>query len=91
MPVWAGPRDCWKASHAGCRCQQAVGILDPYRIEAEVGLADVGHTWALQRADVFGLPLAQKERITTFVLYKFKRFGIVEPLQRFLSHIHTLS
>lgn len=58
---------------------------------AGVGLADAGHTWALQRPDVLALPLAQEEYITTFVLYKLKRFGVAEALQRFLSHVHTLS
>lgn len=56
-----------------------------------VGLADAGHTWALQRDDVLALPLAQDERITTFVLHKHQRFGLAEPLQRFLAHVSTLS
>lgn len=58
---------------------------------AGVGLADAGHTWALQRNDVLALPLAEEERITTFVLHKHQRFGITEPLQRFLAHVSTLS
>lgn len=56
-----------------------------------VGLADAGHTWALQRDDVLALPLAEEEHITTFVLHKHQRFGITEPLQRFLAHVSTLS
>ncbi|SFN98902.1 hypothetical protein SAMN05443579_101176 [Variovorax sp. PDC80] len=58
---------------------------------AGVGLADAGHTWALQRDDVLAVPLAEEEHITTFVLHKHQRFGIAEPLQRFLAHIRTLS
>lgn len=56
-----------------------------------VGLADAGHTWALQRDDVVALPLAEQEHIITFVLHKHQRFRIAEPLQRFLAHVHTLS
>lgn len=58
---------------------------------AGVGLADAGHTWALQRDDVLAVPLAEEEYITTFVLHKHQRFGIAEPLQRFLAHVRTLS
>jgi len=56
-----------------------------------VGLADAGHTWAVQRDDVLALPLAEEEHVTTFVLHKHQRFGIAEPLQRFLVHVSTLS
>jgi DNA-binding transcriptional LysR family regulator len=58
---------------------------------AGVGLADAGHTWALQRDDVLAVPLAEHEHITTFVLHKHQRFGITESLQRFLAHVSTLS
>ncbi|MGJ7546295.1 LysR family transcriptional regulator [Variovorax sp. LT1R16] len=58
---------------------------------AGVGLADAGHTWALQRDDVLAVPLAEKEQITTFVLHKHQRFGITESLQRFLVHVRTFS
>ncbi|MDA7417085.1 LysR family transcriptional regulator [Xenophilus arseniciresistens] len=58
---------------------------------AGVGLADAGHTWALQRDDVLAVPLAEEEHITTFVLHKHQRFGIAEPLKRFLAHVSTLS
>jgi len=56
-----------------------------------VGLADAGHTWALQRNDVLAVPLTEEEHVTTFVLHKYQRFGISEPLQRFLTHVSTLS
>ncbi len=56
-----------------------------------VGMADAGHTWALQRDDVLAVPLAEEEHITTFVLHKYQRFGITEPLQRFLDHVSTLT
>lgn len=58
---------------------------------AGVGLADAGHTWALQREDVIAVPLAEEEHVTTFVLHKHQRFGIAEPLQRFLAYVSTLS
>lgn len=58
---------------------------------AGVGLSDAGHTWLLQRDDVLVVPLTEEEHITTFVLHKHQRFGIVEPLQRFLAHVNTLS
>lgn len=73
----------------------AANTLSGYvtRIAADtgVGLADAGHTWALQRDDVLALPVAEAEHITTFVLHKHQRFGIAEPLQRFLAHVSTLS
>lgn len=73
----------------------AAGTLSGYvtRIAAGagVGLADAGHTWALQRDDVIAVPLAEEEHVTTFVLHKHQRFGIAEPLQRFLAHVSTLS
>lgn len=60
-----------------------------------VGLADAGHAHLLQRGDVMALPLAEEEYITTFVLHKHKhkhqRFGMQEPVQRFLTHVATLS
>lgn len=58
---------------------------------AGVGLSDAGHTWALQRDDVLAVPLAEEEQITTFVLHKHQRFGVSEPLKRFLAHVSTLS
>lgn len=58
---------------------------------AGVGLADAGHTWALHRDDVLAVPLAEEEQITTFVLHKHQRFGVAEPVQRFLEHVSTLS
>lgn len=56
-----------------------------------VGLADAGHAQSLQRGDVLVLPLAEEEHITTFALHKHQRFGIAEPVQRFLTHVSTLS
>ncbi|WP_412179469.1 LysR family transcriptional regulator [Variovorax paradoxus] len=56
-----------------------------------VGLADVGHTWALQRDDVLAVPLAEEEHVTTFVVHKHQRFGLAEPSRRFLAHVNTLS
>lgn len=56
-----------------------------------VGLGDQGHTQTLLRNDVVVLPLAEAERITTYVLHKRQRFGLAEPVQRFLTHVSTLS
>jgi len=42
---------------------------------------------ALQRDDVLALTLMQEEHTTTRVLHKRQRFGIAEPLQRFLAHM----
>lgn len=56
-----------------------------------VGLGDEGHTQTLLRNDVVVLPLAEDERITTYVLHKHQRFGLAEPVQRFLTHVSTLS
>jgi len=73
----------------------AASTLSGYitRVAAGIGagLADAGHTWAHQRDDVLAAPLAEDEQITTFVLHKHQRFGVTEPLQRFLAHISTLS
>lgn len=56
-----------------------------------VGLGDEGHTQTLRHEGVVALPLAEKEHITTFVLHKLQRFGIAEPVQRFLTHVSSLS
>lgn len=56
-----------------------------------VGLGDEGHTQTLLRNDVVVLPLVEDERITTYVLHKRQRFGLDEPVQRFLTHVSTLS
>lgn len=56
-----------------------------------VGLGDAGHVATLRRNDVVAVQLNEDERISTFVLHKHQRFGIAEPLQRFLAHVRTLS
>lgn len=56
-----------------------------------VGLGDEGHTQTLLRNDVVVRPLVEDERITTYVLHKHQRFGLSEPVQRFLTHVSTLS
>lgn len=55
-----------------------------------VGLGDAGHARALHRNDVVALPLAEEEHITTFVLHKHQH-RLSEAVQRFLSHVSTLS
>ncbi|MFN7040829.1 MAG: LysR family transcriptional regulator [Acidovorax temperans] len=55
-----------------------------------VGLADAGYAATLRRDDVVAVPLDEDERITTFVLYKHKRFGSPEALQRFVALTKTL-
>ncbi len=56
-----------------------------------VGLGDAGHAQSLRRSDVVVIPLAEEQHITTFVLHKHQRFGQAEPVQRFLTHVSTLS
>lgn len=56
-----------------------------------VGLADAGHAQNLPRNDVVFLPLAEEEHITTYMLHKKQRFGIAEPVRRFLAHASSLS
>ncbi|MFA5679924.1 MAG: LysR family transcriptional regulator [Hydrogenophaga sp.] len=56
-----------------------------------VGLADAGHAQTLHRSDVVVIPLAEEEQIVTYVLHKHQRFGIAGPVQRFLTHVSTLS
>lgn len=55
-----------------------------------VGIGDVGHVATLCRDEVVAVPLKEDERITTFVLHKQQRFGLAEPLQRFVAHAKTL-
>lgn len=56
-----------------------------------VGMTDAGHAQTLWRDDVLTLPLLEEEHITTFVLHKHQRFGIPASIQRFLTHLSTLS
>jgi len=56
-----------------------------------VGVGDEGHARTLRRSDLVALPLAEEEHITTYVLHKNQRFGLAEPVQRFLTHVGTLS
>ena len=55
-----------------------------------VGIGDEGHVATLCRDEVVAVPLKEDERITTFVLHKQQRFGLPEPLQRFVAHAKTL-
>lgn len=63
------------------------------RIAAGVGagLADAGHAQTLLRTDVAFLPLVEEEHITTYLLHKKQRFGVAEPVLRFLAHVSSLS
>ena len=56
-----------------------------------IGLVDSGHLETLLRADVVAMPLAEDERIITYVLHKRQRFGLSDALRRFLTHIKTLN
>lgn len=58
---------------------------------AGVGVGDAGHAQALRRSDVVVVPLVEEEHIITYVLHKHQRFGVTEPVQRFLTHVSTLS
>ncbi len=51
-----------------------------------IGLIDSGHLENLQRTDVVAVPLAEDERIITYVLHKKQRVGLPDALQRFLAH-----
>lgn len=55
-----------------------------------VGLGDAGHIAMLCRTDVVAVPLNEDERITTFVIHKHQRFGLPDPLRRFVAHAKTL-
>lgn len=79
-----------RATLAGEACTLP-GYVTRIAVGTGVGLGDAGHAQALRRSDVIALPLVEEEHITTFVLHKHQRFGISEPLQRFLTHIRTLS
>lgn len=79
-----------QATLAGEACTLS-GYVTRIATGAGVGLGDEGHAQTLRRSDVLALPLAEEEHITTFVLHKHQRFGISEPLQRFLTHVSTLS
>ena len=58
---------------------------------AGVGLGDEGHTQTLLRHDLLVRPLEEEEYIITYVLHKHQRFGLSEPVQRFLTHVSTLT
>jgi DNA-binding transcriptional LysR family regulator len=55
-----------------------------------VGLGDAGHIATLRRTDIVVVPLAEEERITTYVLHKHQRFGLPSALQRFVAHTRAL-
>jgi DNA-binding transcriptional LysR family regulator len=56
-----------------------------------VGIADADHVSSLQRGDIVVIPLTESAHITTYVVHKSQRFGLAEALQRFLSHVITLT
>lgn len=67
------------------------GYINRIAAGAGVGLADAGHASTLRRTDVVFVPLVEEEHIATCVLHKHQRFGTPEPVQRFLTHVSTLS
>jgi len=69
----------------------ASGYVTRIASGAGVGLGDEGHTQTLSRDDLVVRPLKEDEYITTYVLHKCQRFGLSEPVQRFLTHVSTLS
>ncbi|MBS0429443.1 MAG: LysR family transcriptional regulator [Proteobacteria bacterium] len=79
-----------RVTFAGEACTLS-GYVTRIAAGAGVGLGDEGHAQTLRRSDVLALPLAEEEHITTFVLHKHQRFGLSEPLQRFLAYVRTLS
>lgn len=56
-----------------------------------VGVADAGHMATLHRPDVAVVPLAEDIRMTTYVLYKRHGPGEQTTVQRFLTHVKTLT
>lgn len=67
------------------------GYLTRVAVGQGVGVADADHMRTLQRSDVVVLPLAEPAHFTTYVLHKHQRFGLAEPVQRFLTHVSTLT
>lgn len=67
------------------------GYLTRVAVGQGVGVADADHMRTLQRSDVVALPLAEPAHFTTYVLHKHQRFGLSEPVQRFLTHVSTLT
>lgn len=79
-----------RAAIAGKACSLS-GYVNRIAFGAGVGLGDEGHTQTLSRDDLVVRPLAEDEYITTYVLHKHQRFGLAEPVQRFLTHVSTLT
>lgn len=67
------------------------GYLTRVAMGQGVGVADADHMRTLQRSDVVVLPLAEPAHFTTYVLHKHQRFGLAEAVQRFLTHVSTLT
>jgi DNA-binding transcriptional LysR family regulator len=67
------------------------GYLTRVAVGQGVGVADADHMRTLQRRDVVVLPLAEPAHFTTYVLHKHQRLGLAEPVQRFLTHVSTLT
>ena len=66
------------------------GYLTRVAVGQGVGEADADHMRTLRRSDVVVLPLGEPAHFTTYVLHKHQRFGLSEPVQRFLTHVSTL-
>ena len=66
------------------------GYLTRVAVGQGVGVADADHMRTLRRSDVVVLPLGEPAHFTTYVLHKHQRFGLSEPVQRFLTHVSTL-
>ena len=67
------------------------GYLTRVAVGQGVGVADADHMHTLQRRDIVVLPLVEPAHFTTYVLHKHQRFGLAEPVQRFLTHVSTLT
>ncbi len=67
------------------------GYLTRVAVGQGVGVADADHMRTLLRSDVAVITLAEPAHFTTYVLYKHQRFGLSEPVQRFLTHVSTLT
>ncbi len=67
------------------------GYLTCVALGQGVGVAGADQMRTLQRSDVVVLPLTEPAHFTTYVLHKHQRFGLSEPVQRFLTHVCTLT
>lgn len=67
------------------------GYLTRVAVGQGVGVADADHMRTLLRSDIAVITLAEPAHFTTYVLHKRQRLGLSESVQRFLTHVSTLT